>query len=155
MLRELFRIFFFISLKFPKKNKIKINSFLLTSKDHASSNYSLVKGFEDFEKVCKKQSIDFSESNQISGLCLKKTTIDFSDSNNLNLQNVDKNMSFEKLIFEEKRESLILETQREVCDSKENTLYPKSSFDTRVPNDLNLDFIVPKLFSIIFKEKNF
>ena len=116
------------------------------------------KDSEDFDKLCKKQnkpSIDLSESNQISGQCLKKTAIDLLDSNNLNFQNVNKYNSFEKLVLEEKRKSLILETQREANDSKENTLYTKSSCNTRDPIDLNLSCIVPKLFSIIFKEKNF
>lgn len=128
-----------------------MNSFLLCrSEKQSNSSSSLKKSgkYSSYEKSSFFSSINSSQLSLKKSCCFsKKSSIDqFAERNS---------HGFLRDHEDAWRSNHISETKREANESQEEVTFTATSCDTRLKNDLHLNMIVPKLFSLKFQGKIF
>ena len=121
---------------------------LYRSEKQSNSSSSLKKSL----KYSSYEKSSFFSSNNSSQLSLKKSCC-FSKKTSID-QFADRNThGFLRDREDAWRSNHISETKREANDSQDEATFTATSCDTRIKNDLHLNMIVPKLFSLKFKGK--
>lgn len=123
-----------------------MNSFLLyrsEQQSHSSSSLKKSLKYSSYEKSSFFSSKNSSQLSLKKSCCLSKKT------------SIDQFPGFIRDNEEACRSNHISETKREAIESLDEVTFTATSCDTRLKNDLNLNIIVPKLFSLKFKGKIF